>query len=226
MLARIDHDLTDSGRGSAATERLCALTREVMPVAELIRFVIGPDGSVVPDIKKKLPGRGVWIKADRTSLAEAIRRKTFARSFKRDVRATAELVDLTDRLLERAALEALSIANKAGRVVTGFAKVEAAAAGSPMSALLHASEAGADGVRKLHAAMRRREPGEAEIMVLTLFSGPDLDLALGRSNVVHAALLAGPETQRFIARVARLTRFRSGETANPGLAGTVPCTEP
>lgn len=226
MLARIDHDLTDSGRGGAATERLCALTRKVMPVAELIRFVVGPDGTIVPDIKKTLPGRGVWITANRTALAEAIRRNTFARSFKRDVRATDELVGLTERLLERSALDALSIASKAGLVVTGFTKIEATAGDSRLIALVHAADAGADGVRKLHAALHRRGRDEAGIAVLTVFPGAHLDLALGRSNVVHAALLAGPETQRFIARVARLTRFRSGDTASSGHAGTVPCTEP
>jgi len=226
MLARPDHDLTDSGRRNAASERLCALTRKVMPVSDLIRFVVGPDNRVVPDIKKNLPGRGVWIAASRQVLAEAIRRKVFARSFKRDVAADAALVALTERLLERAALDALSMVNKAGLAVTGFAKVEASAAHPRLAMLVHAAEAAADGVRKLDAALRREPRGEAEIPVLRLFSGPQLDLALGRPNVIHAALLAGPETQRFIARLARLTRFRSGEAADPGHAGTVPCTEP
>lgn len=226
MLARVDHDLTDSGRTSAATERLCAVTREVRPVSELIRFVVGPDDAIVPDIKKALPGRGVWITGTRAALAEAIRRNAFARSFKRELRPGRDLIDLTDRLLERGALDVLSIAGKAGLVVSGFAKVEAATADPALVALLHARDASPDGVRKLDAALHRNREFAAQIPILGLFTGAQLDLALGRSNVVHAALLAGPETQRFIARVARLTRFRSGETANPGLAGTVPCTEP
>jgi predicted RNA-binding protein YlxR (DUF448 family) len=217
MLARIDHDLTDSGRGSAATERLCALTRKVVPVSELIRFVVGPDGAIVPDVKKALPGRGVWVTGTREALTEAIRRNAFAKSFKRDVRPNGDLVELTDRLLERGTLDALSIANKARLIVTGFAKIDAAISQEGVAALLHARDAGSDGVRKLDAALHRGGQSAAQVPVLSPFTGAQLDLALGRPNVVHAALLAGPETQRFIARAARLTRFRSGEPADPDM---------
>ena len=99
---------------------------QVTPVGDLIRFVVAPDGSVVPDLKRRLPGRGVWVTATRHALAEAVTRKVFARGFKRDVRVAPDLVDVTERLLERAALDALAIAHKAGRVAAGFAKVEAA----------------------------------------------------------------------------------------------------
>ena len=96
------------------------------PVADLIRFVVGPDGEAVPDLKRKLPGRGVWVTATQDALGEAIKRKVFARGFKRDVRLPADLVGRTEQLLERAALDALAIAGKAGLVAAGFAKVEAA----------------------------------------------------------------------------------------------------
>src|SRR5262252_4622512 len=123
----------------------------VTPVDELIRFVVGPDG-VVPDLKRKLPGRGLWITADKLTLKDAVTRNVFARGFKRDIRATTELVDQTEILLQRAVLDALAIAGKAGTVLTGFTKGEAAIAREPIVGLIHASDAGNDGVNKLAGA--------------------------------------------------------------------------
>src|SRR5579871_5287276 len=108
---------------AAATERLCIATRQVRPVGALIRFVIGPDGAVVPDLKRRLPGRGVWVTARRQAVAEAVRRRLFGRGLKAEVRVSPELPDAVERLLEQSALNALSIARKAGLVVHGFAKV-------------------------------------------------------------------------------------------------------
>src|SRR6186997_389002 len=126
MLGQVQDDPLDSGprKGGSATARFCVVTGEVKPVDQMIRFVLGPDGAAVPDLKRRLPGRGVWITATRQALATAVARKAFARSFKRDVRATADLVDLTDRLIERAALDALAMAHKARQVAIGFAKTE------------------------------------------------------------------------------------------------------
>src|SRR5437773_10620244 len=121
MLARADID-TDRGprEGKRGTERLCALTREVRPLDELIRFVVGPDGTIVPDLKRRLPGRGVWVTATRKAIGEAARRNVFARSLKREVRAASGLGLEVERQLEGAALDALAIAHKAGRVAIGF----------------------------------------------------------------------------------------------------------
>src|SRR5882724_87916 len=118
---------TDQGPHSvaAATERLCIATREVRPVGELIRFVAGPDGAVVPDLKRRLPGRGVWVTARRRVLEEAVRRRVFGRGLKGCVMAPANLPEVLDGLLEQSALDALSMTHKAGLVVLGFAKVEA-----------------------------------------------------------------------------------------------------
>jgi predicted RNA-binding protein YlxR (DUF448 family) len=224
MLARMPDDALDTGPRKTAhgTERLCAATGTVRPIDEMIRFVVSPEGTAVPDLKRRLPGRGVWITATRAALGTAIARKAFARSFKRDVRVAPDLVDSTERLLERAALDALAIAYKAGRVVAGFAKVEAALIDAV--ALLHASDAAADGVRKLNAALRRSsgdgghsggsDGGHGAVLVLDAFTSAQLDLALGRSNVVHAALLAGPESKAFLTRAARLERFRTGTVAS------------
>jgi predicted RNA-binding protein YlxR (DUF448 family) len=199
-------------RIARGSERLCAATGEVTPVADMIRFVVAPDGSVVPDLKRRLPGRGIWITATRPALCSALARKAFARSFKREVRVAGDLVESTERLLERAALDALAMAHKARRAVIGFAKVEAALGRAErVAALIQGSDAGQDGVRKLNASLRQR-PDAENIVIVNTFAISQLDLAFGRANVVHAVLVAGPETEAFLARVARLERFRTGTT--------------
>jgi hypothetical protein len=187
------------------------LTRKVTPVDALIRFVVGPDGAVMPDVKRKLPGRGLWITATGTAVSEAVKRNVFARGFKRQVRAAPELAAETERLLERAALDALAVAGKAGLVVAGAAKVADALAGEDVLALIHAADAAPDGRRKLDAVLQRKTPGKSrETVIVETLSGDQLDLALNRPNVVHAALLAGPGSETFLARERRLQRFRTG----------------
>jgi uncharacterized protein len=223
MLARLHDSALDGGTRKRApgTQRFCAVTGVVRPVEELMRFVIAPDGTAVPDLKRRLPGRGIWITATRQALRVAMARKTFARGFKREVRVASDLVETTERLIERAALDALAMCHKAGRVAIGFANVETALARAPIVAVLHAAEAAADGVRKLTAAVRRRAD-IAEIAVFDAFTSAQLDLALGRSNVVHAALLAGPESATFLARSARLERFRTGSLSEGAVTASRP----
>jgi len=221
MLAHADID-TDRGprEGRRGTERLCALTREVRPIDGLIRFVAGPDGAIVPDLKRRLPGRGVWITANRAAVDEAVKRNVFARSLKREVRAASDLSSHVERQLESAALNALGIAHKAGRVAIGFGRTETALAGAPpVVAILNASDGAPDGGRKIAAAAAKRQTAEnsGEIPVISVFTSTQLDLALGRSNVVHAALLAGPASNGFLARCQSLERFR---TIDPDGRGT------
>lgn len=212
MLAVTKNNDLDCGttRVTPGVRRYCALTRELMPVEEMIRFVVGPGSHVVPDVKRKLPGRGLWITGTREAIIEAVKRNVFARSFKRDVRVAPDLVGTADQMFERAALDALAIAGKAGRLVIGFAKVEDAIARGDVMALIHASNAAGNGTRKLNAALdRKTAEKQHEIAIIDLFSGGQLDLALNRPNVVHAALLAGPGSETFLVRVARLKRFRN-----------------
>jgi hypothetical protein len=210
-------DTLDSGpqRQARGTQRLCAVTGAPRPVAEMIRFVLAPDGTVVPDVKKKLPGRGIWVTATRHALTTAVARRIFARGFRRDVRVPDDLVASTERLLERSALDALAIARKAGQVAAGFHKAEAALAHARVAGLVHAAEAGNDGIRKLAAARIRAVQKLDNIAIVTTLSGAQLDLALGRPNVVHAALLSGPESNTFMTRMARLERFRAGPDGSP-----------
>jgi predicted RNA-binding protein YlxR (DUF448 family) len=224
MLATASDNELDRGPAAAGGERTCALTRQTRPAEELIRFVVGPAGEIVPDVKRKLPGRGLWIGLSRAAVDEAVRRRVFSRGFKREVKVDPELGALTERLLEQSALDALAIAGKAGGVVTGFAKVEAALPGDVL-ALIHARDAAEDGKRKLAAALRRRGE-DAKMPVIEVFSGAQLDLALDRINVVHAALLNGPARSTFLARTERFIRFRTGNSAEAatGLDGMAPAT--
>lgn len=224
MLAWTNDTELDAGPGSsrAGSARYCAVTRSVKAVSEMIRFVAGPDG-VVPDLKRKLPGRGVWVTASRTVLNDAVRRKVFARAFGQEKRVPADIAVLTERLLERAALDALAIAGKAGLVVTGFSKVETALTAQNVLALIHAADAAPDGVRKLAgAATRRTEDSETSLPVVQAFKSAQLDLALGRSNVVHAALLAGRASATFLARGVLLACFREDGS---GRAHSLLCSE-
>lgn len=210
MIVEATETELDRGPRDRGVERMCVATRTVRPVADLIRFVVGPDGETVPDLKQKLPGRGVWVTATQDALKDAIKRKAFGRGFKRDVRLPADLVTRTDQLLTRSALEALAIAGKASLVAAGFTKVAAVREREDVVALLHAAEAAADGVRKLNSVLRRS--GHAETApVFRIFTTAQLDLALGRPNVIHAALLAGPASNTVLARLRRLERFRTGD---------------
>jgi uncharacterized protein len=209
-----DDGALDRGPRGRERERLCVATRAVRPVDDLIRFVVGPDGKVVPDVKGKLPGRGVWVTGTRVALEEAIKRKAFARGFKRDVRLPADLAGQTEGLLQSAVLDALAMAAKAGVVMAGFAKTAAALEHHDATALLQAAEASPEGVRKLAAIIRRREG--PSIPMIEFLTSAQLDLALGRPNVVHAALLASAASDTFLSRSRRLERYRSGGAGDRG----------
>ena len=196
--------------------RRCAVTREVLPESELIRFVADPEGTIVPDLKANLPGRGVWTRLDRHTVAEGARRGAFGRSLKRPVRVPAELPDQVAQLLRRAALGRLGLARKAGAVVAGFAKVEAAIASGRVAALLTASEAAENGVDKIAAAVRRRHGDRGAFPWLRMLGEAELGLAIGRANVIHAAVLQGPAGRNFVDAATRLMRYEgaSGVAAN------------
>ena len=228
MLAFADPDLDNGPRTDrSATMRMCAVTREVRPIDELIRFVVSPQGEVIPDLKRKLPGRGLWVSASHRAVAEAIRRNQFSKGFKRDLRVAPTLVADTEALLVRSVIEALAIAAKAGQVVSGFGKVEDALKQRQAVALIHASDGAADGIRKLDAIVRQNAGinGESpEFPVVTALTSEQLDLALGRSNVIHAALLAGPASKTFLSRSHILVRYRMADDDNT--AGNVAKNSP
>ena len=215
MLASVDPDLDNGPRTDrSATMRMCTVTRQVRPIDQLIRFVVSPQGEVIADLKRKLPGRGLWISASRQTVAKAVRRNQFSKGFKRDVRVAPTLAADTESLLVRSVIEALAMAAKAGQVISGFGKVEDALEQRQVQALIHASDGAADGIRKLDAIARQRggNIGEsADFPILTALTSAELDLALGRSNVIHAALLAGPASKTFLSRSQILVRYRMAD---------------
>ncbi|TDR87080.1 RNA-binding protein [Enterovirga rhinocerotis] len=190
-------------------ERTCIVTRTTLPQSDLMRFVLGPEGEVVPDLRGRLPGRGAWVTPSAAILAEAVKRRLFSRAFKREAKASPDLVAVVDDALVRDLTGALGLANKAGALTCGFGKVEAALRSGQAAVLIHAREAAEDGRRKLANALRNAAP--APIFPVPTYddlSGDDLDMALGRVHVIHAALLAGAGSEGCHARWRRLRRFR------------------
>jgi len=203
------------GEANSGPLRQCAVTRAKKPPEELIRFVAGPDGAVVPDLARHLPGRGVWVDATYAAVAAAVRQKTFARSLKRQVSVPADLPARVERLMARRLSEALSLANKAGLIVAGFAKIEALMARKRAVVLIHAGDAAADGMAKLDGKFNALTTGGgAPTASIRDLSGAEMSLAIGRPNVIHAAAAEGGATRRLIEEARRLRRYRLGQEAS------------
>ncbi|MDQ6435555.1 RNA-binding protein [Mesorhizobium sp. LHD-90] len=192
-------------------DRTCIVSRERREPDELIRFVVGPDGAIVPDLKRNLPGRGCWVSAERLHVEKAAAKNLFARAFKRQVDVPPDLADQIDRIMVRSALGAVGLARKAGAVALGAAKVENAVRGGEASCVLHATDASPDGVRKITQARRATAYlGGPEIRAYKLFAEAELSLALGGTNVIHAAVLAQEAGKAAEKRLAALDRYRGG----------------
>jgi predicted RNA-binding protein YlxR (DUF448 family) len=178
----------------------------------MIRFVLGPDGTVVPDVRRRLPGRGVWIDATRDSVAQAARKRVFSRGFKAQARVSETLADDVDALLVRAALERLALANKAGLVTAGFEKVRARLAAGDAVGLVVAADAAEDGRNKLQRLAKKACNLHNTTDVVDSFSSAELGSTLGRERVVHAALSAGRLSELLLSDAERLRAYRRGGT--------------
>lgn len=203
------------------TIRTCALTRLEKPVGDLIRFVLGPDGTIVPDTDAKAEGRGVWITLSHAAVAEAVRKKVFARSLKENVTVPPDLADLTRLRLEQRFASALAMARKAGQFTSGATKVRGAIEAGQIIALISATDAADDGKNKMLGALRalnhaRREGSAAGSQVphFELLSSVQLGLALGLENVIHAALMTGAAAQSALEKANRLARYTAIPTDN------------
>ena len=191
-------------------QRTCIVTGEVREDAQLIRFAVSPDGQVTPDVAVKLPGRGIWVSADRAILERAIAKNHFSKAAKANVSAAADLPDLVEKQLVARLMGDLGMAKRSGMLVTGFDSVSRALESHHKPGLLiEARDGSADGRRKLFGIARAQGVSLAIVDCLTC---EELSLALGLGNVIHAALKAGPLAQKLIFEAGRLSGFRPGKT--------------
>jgi len=206
---RSTRDRAEQGSESGS-ERLCAVTRQALDPANLIRFALSPDGIVVPDLDRRLPGRGVWVGCDRRLVEKAVATHAFSKSLKVKAEAPADLAERVDDLIVKRVSGTLSLANKAGLVIAGFEKIYAALEKGPVRAVLHGTDAALDGRskidRKYRAIQASRGAPAAIVDVLTI---AQMSLAIGRGSVVHAALIPGGLSDRFLEEAERLLRYRS-----------------
>jgi len=180
-------------------------SRQALDESRLIRFVADPDGAVVPDLGRKLPGRGLWVAADRASLEAAIKKNLFARAAKAPLKPAADLPDLVEKLLVRRCLDQLGLARREGVLISGFEKCAAAIRSCRAAWLIEAADGSADGRGKLLALSRHASPAPE---ICGAFSADDLSLALGLENAIHAVLLQGGRADRWTQEGQRLEGFR------------------
>jgi predicted RNA-binding protein YlxR (DUF448 family) len=200
--------------GKDAIERRCALTLEVKPAAELIRFVVGPDGVLVPDTDARADGRGVWVSLGEKIVAEAVRRKAFARSLKSAVTVPDDLPALTRHRLEQRFVNSLQMARKAGQLLTGALKVKTALETGEAIALVTATDAAEDGRKKMLATLKASSKAAQEQGLespdrphFELLDSAQLGLALGIESVIHAAPTQGAAGEAAVKRAERLARY-------------------
>ncbi|MDP1629890.1 MAG: RNA-binding protein [Caulobacter sp.] len=196
---------TPATHAQASRERRDIVSGEVMDEDRLIRFVTGPDGTVIPDLARKLPGRGIWVAADRVSLATAVKKGLFSRAAKTKLTAPADLPDSVEALLHKRLLDGLGLARRSGDLTSGFEKVMSAIRGGKAAWLVEASDGAADGRRKLLGAIHS-SPSPPQL--IGVFSSTELGLALGGENVIHTAFLAGRASKRWTSDARRLSGFR------------------
>ncbi len=185
----------------AEDERRCIVTRETEVKAGLVRFVVGPDDQVIPDVLEKLPGRGMWVSASRKAIDEAVKKGLFARAAKAPAKADAGLADLVEGILARRVVDMLSMGRKAGRAVAGLEKVKTWLIDEKAAVLLQAS----DGSERGKTALRPPDGPETLIDCLT---SSELGMAFGRDTVVHAAMTKDGITNRVLYDAARLAGLR------------------
>ncbi len=186
------------------SERKCVVTGEVQPKAGLIRFVVGPDDMIVPDVLEKLPGRGIWVTSKRDAIETATTKKLFARGAKQQVSVPDGLVAMIDGMLARRVVDMISMSRKTGRAVTGFEKVKSWLANDEVRVLLQASDGSERGKAKLWTPEGARYFG--------CLTAQELGLAFGRQSVIHAALAGGGLSDRVVEEAAKLRGLRENES--------------
>jgi predicted RNA-binding protein YlxR (DUF448 family) len=186
-------------------QRRDIVSGDVLPDDRLIRFVAAPDGAVAPDIARKLPGRGLWVAANREAVAAAVKKNAFARAAKQPLKPAADLPDRVEALLAERLLAGLGLARRSGQLALGFEKTAAAVEAGRAAVLIEASDGAADGRRKMRQSVGRSSKPP---MTCAFFTSGELGLALGGENVIHTAFLAGRAADRWAEDALRLSGFR------------------
>jgi predicted RNA-binding protein YlxR (DUF448 family) len=214
MIVETEADALPSDKGPkdrSGSSRTCIVTRESGSPDELIRFVAGPDARVVPDLKRQLPGRGCWVKAERGLVEKAVAKRLFARALRADVKADAALADEVERLFVEQLAGMMNMARKAGQFVSGATKTEQAVRGLAALAVFHAIDAAADGVRKIDQARKAMSfvaEDETEIPAFRPFTAAEMEGLLGSNAFIHAAALAGQAGEGVVKRAIMLEKYR------------------
>ena len=180
--------------------RRCLASGQSLPQGELVRFVVGPDHNIVPDLAGKLPGRGLWVRARHDDVQLAADKNLFARAARQQVKASADLADLVGQLMRQNCLSLFGLARKAGDLTQGFEKVRAMLQSGKAAVLVQASDGSDDGCSKLRRISR-------DLPEIRNFTTAELGNALGRDNVVHIALKDGGLANRLVQEATRLTGY-------------------
>lgn len=181
--------------------RRCIVTGERLPRETMLRFVVGPDGRVVPDLAATLPGRGVWLTASRAVVEQALKKRAFARAARRPVEVDPALADRLEALLVRRCCEDIGLGRRAGVAVMGFEKVSTALRGGGVGLLMAAADGAADGRRKVAALA-------PDVAIAAVLTAAELGQAFGRDHVVHASIGRGKLAERLRIDASRLAGFR------------------
>lgn len=227
-------------RRSDAPQRRCIVSGDTLPREALIRFAVGPDDIVVPDLAERLPGRGLWLTGRHDIVAQACTSGAFRRAARRAVTPLVgpngeDLADLVEAQLAKRCLDALGMARRAGKLVIGFDQVRAAlkdmaavidSAGGRVrksAILLTAEDAAADGRNKLKALADRVSESGAALTQMALFDAKTMGGAVGREQFVHALVETDAAGKQLYAAMQRLAVYRGViALADIGGAGVVP----
>jgi predicted RNA-binding protein YlxR (DUF448 family) len=193
-------------RKDADPQRRCIVTGQSLPREDLLRFVVAPDGAIVPDLDEKLPGRGLWLRAERDILRTACAKGAFSKAARRETRLPDDLAAQVERLLRRRCLDLIGLARRSGILTAGFEKVRAFLASEDAGVLIAASDGAADGRAKIRALA----PTLPMVDVLT---AEELGAAIGREHIVHAVVAKGRLAERLLLDARRLRGVRGTEHA-------------
>lgn len=207
-----DDEVPSAGARGRAPDRRCLVTGQTLSKDALVRFVVGPDGAIVPDIEERLPGRGFWLTAERGMVLAAVAGRHFAKAARAKVVASADLADRIEDRLVRRCLDVIGLARRAGQAVVGFDTVAAALRRRPGGVLLAARDGALGGREKVRALA-------PSVPVIEVLSRAELGTAVGREQAVHVLVAPGPLAETLVREAARLKGFRAAVSGEGNGAG-------